>query len=140
MTKSLAPLRRVVQRDFDAGDCGIACVAMLTGRPYEDVLSVFRRLPGKATTARLYTSHKDLQQILTTFNIKTYKERFKSWAHLTGHVIVKVNVKNDNTWHWIVRDGGRSRPVAHDPKPGKRRLIIQFRGLKGSGYVLRVDA
>lgn len=37
MTAIQQPLRRVPQRHWDGGDCGLACVAMVSRQPYEAV-------------------------------------------------------------------------------------------------------
>lgn len=134
----LRPLVRVPQRDWDNGDCGLACVAMITGESYEDVLAQFRKLPGKAETFNFQTYHRDLEAMLHSgqFRISTKRVKFISMRSIHGHAIVKVNVQKRGSWHWIVVDGGRRHPVIHDPRPGKRSLITDFRGLKGSGYYI----
>jgi hypothetical protein len=49
---------------------------------------------------------------------------------------VKVNVDSSYFWHWVAFDAGRAYPAAYDPKPEKRKVIRDFRGLKGSGYYI----
>ena len=138
MSKPLRPLNRVAQRDWERGDCGLACVAAIADKKYETLLADFRALPGKARVEYFFTRHKDLQALLLKHGYETERRRFRSWRKITGHAIVKVNLKNDKNWHWVVHDGGRQQQVAHDPKPGKRKLITDFRGLRGSGYYLAV--
>jgi len=68
----------------------------------------------------------------------TRRIRFTSWAHIQYHAIVKVNLKKNGTWHWVVFDAGRPYPAVHDPKPWKRRIVRDFRGLKASGHYIAV--
>lgn len=134
------PLKRVPQKNWEHGDCGLACVAMVAKVPYEYALEAFRNLEGKAKTKSFYTSHKNLEEMLAALGHLTKRFRFQSWHSITHHAIVKVNVKKSGSWHWVVYDVGRKSPVVHDPKPGKRKLIQDFRGLKASGYYIAVLA
>ena len=143
MTVPVKAIRRIRQRDWEHGDCGLACVAMVTGRPYEEVVAQFRNLPGKSTTKNLCTGHSHLIQMLHALKFHADKVRFKSWAHmkeLKNHAIVKVNLKSSGEWHWVVYDAGRRYRAVHDPAPGKRKVIKDFRGrgLRGNGNFLEV--
>lgn len=71
--------------------------------------------------------------MLKFLGMSTYRLRFRSWREITTHAIVKVNVRANGSWHWVVHDAGRRCPAVHDPKPWKRRLITDFRGLRSSG-------
>ena len=132
------PLKRVPQRDWEHGDCGIACVAMVANVPYERALRAFRRIEGKESTSSFYTNHTHVEQMLANLGKKTERIRFSSWRDIEHHAIVKVNLKKSGGWHWVAFDAGRQQATAHDPKPGKRKLIQDFRGLKGSGYYIAV--
>jgi len=59
---------------------------------------------------------------------------------IKSHAIVKVNLKSTGEWHWVVYDAGRRYRAVHDPAPGKRHVIKEFRGrgLRGSGKFLEV--
>lgn len=133
----MIPLRRVPQRNWEKGDCGIACVAMVAGVTYEEALTAFKALPGRNEASNYYTSHREVEQMLAHFNLRTSRMKFDSWRALSAHSIVKVNPgKSGRRWHWVVFDAGRAEAVIHDPKPGKRHLIRDFRGLRGSGYLI----
>lgn len=134
----IEPLRRVAQRNWDAGDCGLACVAMVGKAPYEKVLAAFRKLPGKAQASSFYTGHHHLEKMLVMLGCSTRRFRFTSWSKIEHHAIVKVNLKKNGTWHWVVYDAGRPYSAVHDPKPCKRRIIRDFRGLKASGYYIAI--
>ena len=138
MSRKRRQLRRIAQRDWKNGDCGIACVAMVTRRPYSTALRVFRSLPQKADSPTLYTLHKDLERMLRTLKHRSERGRFRSWRNIDQPAIVKVNARANGNWHWVVFDAGRSIATVHDPKPGKNYLITDFRGLKGIGEYLKV--
>ena len=136
----LKSLRRVPQRDWDNGDCGLACVAMVAGVSYEQALEAFRTLDRKGKTNKFYTKHCHVSKMLGHLGLSTKRIRFQSWREIEHHSIVKVNVKKSGTWHWVVFDAGRTYPAVHDPKPGKRKIVRDFRGLKGSGEYIAVTA
>ena len=138
MSRKRRHLRRIAQRDWENGDCGVACVAMVTRRRYSSALKAFRRLPQKAGSPKFYTFHKDLETMLRALKHRSERQRFRSWRNIDQHAIVKVNVRANGNWHWVVFDAGRSIATVHDPKPGKNYLITDFRGLKGSGEYLKV--
>lgn len=131
-------LRRVAQRNGDAGDCGLACVAMVSRKPYEEVLQAFRKLPGKSRTSSFYTGHRHLEMILKILGCTTQRIRFTSWHEIEHHAIVKVNLKKNGNWHWVIFDAGRPYRAVHDPKPWKRKIIRDFRGLKAGGNYIAV--
>ena len=54
---------RVEQRSFDHGDCGVACVAMVTCLSYEVVEQAFQS-HGLVRGGNYYTFHRDLIKIL----------------------------------------------------------------------------
>jgi ABC-type bacteriocin/lantibiotic exporter with double-glycine peptidase domain len=135
------PIKRVAQRDWDHGDCGIACIAMLAGVSYKDALAAFRKLGGKKATTKVFgTVHKDIQEMLLSLGVITKQIRFKSMREIEGHAIVAVNRRKLGGWHWVVLDGGRPYAVVHDPKPWKREMVRDFRGLKGYGNYISLVA
>ena len=86
------------------------------------------------------TRHHELITMLALLGCPATKVKFRSWREISGHAIVKVNSRKDGNWHWVVYDGGRRDRVVHDPKPGKRGLVRDLRGLKGSGFYVAVQA
>lgn len=130
-------IKRVPQRDWDNGDCGIACVAMVARVPYFIALAEFRKLKGKETTNDFRTRHHHLVKMLDSLGVSARLRRFWSLRAIETSAIVKVNETASGDWHWVVLDCSRLNAVIHDPKPGKNFLIRDFRGLKGNGqYIL----
>ncbi len=113
---------------------------MVARVPYECALEAFRSLDGKRSTTSFYTDHKQVEAMLKYLGHTTERALFSSWHSITQHAIVKVNVKNSGSWHWVVYDAGRSFAAVHDPKPGKRKIIRDFRGLKARGYYIALLA
>jgi len=111
---------------------------MVAGVKYEQALEAFRALDGKAKTKKFGTEHRHVTKMLDHLGISTQRIRFRSWRQIKHHAIVKVNVKKSGSWHWVVFDAGRPYPAVHDPKPWKREIIKDFRGLKGSGEYIAV--
>ncbi len=113
---------------------------MISGVSYDKALEAFRKLPGKSKTSSFYTSHPHLEAMLRSLGLSTRRIRFTSWRAIEGHAIVKVNLKKSGHWHWVVFDAGRSYRAVHDPKPWKRRIVRDFRGLKACGYYIALPA
>ena len=127
-------MQRVEQRQFHKGDCGIACIAMITGKTYEEIEDAFqeKRL---VSNGEYYTFHKDLIDILTSFGYQVKRRTFSSWEEVQYPAIVKVNVRAGNYWHWVVLAGERQ---ILDPKPNAPEVISDYRGRKGQGQYLHV--
>ena len=127
-------MRRVEQRQYENGDCGVACVAMITGKSYEEVESAFHE-NGLVIDGQYFTLHKDLIIILKSFGYEAVRRRFSSWDAVEFPAIVKINVRSGNYWHWVVMAGARR---VFDPKPGAPDLVSDYRGRKGEGQYLHV--
>lgn len=124
----------IAQKPEVEGDCGIACVAMVTGNSYSDSMEKFKHIE---RPKEFYTRHKDLMQAIDEFGFKARQKRFKSFRDIDGIAIVAVNEKQDGCWHWVVYNGEADPPYIYDPKPEKDGKITDFRGLKGFGnYIL----
>ena len=127
-------MHRVEQRQFEKGDCGVACVAMITGRPYEEIERAFQK-QGLISKGQYYTFHEDLIAILESFGWQAQRREFSTWQSVQYPAIVKVNVRAGNYWHWVVLAGERQ---VLDPKPGAPEVITDYRGCKAEGQYLHV--
>lgn len=127
-------MQRIEQRQFEKGDCGVACVAMITGKPYEEVELSFqkRRL---VSDGCYFTFHKDLIDVLQSYGCMVKRRKFISWQRVYSPAIVKVNVRIGNYWHWVVL-AGEHRIL--DPKPGSPDVVTDYRGRHGSGQYLHI--
>lgn len=129
-------MRRVKQKDYEAGDCGIACAAMLAGCSYGQAhaaavkLKLFR---GK----KYYTSHTDLQRLLKRLGVGVERRGFESMRQTATPAIVKVNPRESGKyWHWVVLASRAGRLVLLDPNPARPASIQSFRGYRGAGQYL----
>ncbi|ELB2789019.1 hypothetical protein QNE79_004447 [Vibrio alginolyticus] len=128
-------MNRVVQRKYAQGDCGVACIAMVTGFSYERVEEVFYQ-HNLVVDGQYYTFHKDLIKVLDTLGFAAKRERFCSWTNVHTPSIVKVNVRTGNYWHWVVKASDR---VIFDPNPSAPSVINHYRGRKGAGQYLLIS-
>jgi len=127
-------VRRIEQRKYKNGDCGVACVAMITGMSYSKIHDVFESL-GLIRKGNYFTYHKDLIDVLHHLGFVVMRRRFTSWAEVQTPAIVKVNIRTGNFWHWVVLTESR---ILLDPKPGVTDAITDFRGRRGKGQYLLV--
>lgn len=127
-------MQRIEQRQYENGDCGVACIAMIIDRSYEEVESVFRQLD-LVKNGKYFTFHKDLISVLEYFEYEVQRKRFINWDKVSYPSIVKVNVRLGNYWHWVVKAGER---MILDPKPGADEIINHYRGRNGRGQYLYI--
>ena len=131
-------IRRVVQEDET--DCGIACVAMVTGRSYRYVAGLIRRRVLRKANGVVYTRHRDIQRALRLLGFRSLKLWFRTWRTMRAPAIVPTGRTVDRRyWHWVVlRGDGRARRLL-DPTPGSRRMVHDFRGYRARGYYIVVN-
>lgn len=129
-------MKRIEQRNAKEGDCGIACIAMITGKPYEEIELSFRKNDLIAEDGTMYTFHKDLIIILEQFGYSVKRKRFTKWSNVQTPAIVKINPRTNNRWHWVVYSHERT---ILDPKPGAPEVIVDVRGKKGVGQYLQIS-
>ncbi|MGG6334738.1 cysteine peptidase family C39 domain-containing protein [Vibrio cholerae] len=128
-------MKRVVQRKYDKGDCGIACIAMVTGQSYEHVEELFYQHE-LVNDGEYYTFHKDLIEVLDTLGFSAKRKLFTSWSKVEAPAIVKVNLRADNKWHWVVKAGDKN---ILDPNPSSSEVINHYKGRKGCGQYLLIS-
>lgn len=129
-------MKRVAQKSLEHADCGIACVAMASGKTYDDAKAVLAHLEKDGT---FYTLHKDLITALGKLGVQAQQKRFRRFRDIETVAIVATNKKMTGEWHWVVYDGTSETPHVLDPKPGKRGKITDFRGLNGFGNYIQIN-
>ena len=130
-------VRRVQQRD--EGGCGIACVAMVTGKTYSQTKKFFLERVFLPTDRKPYTRHYQLRRGLRKLRIATEKRAFRKWRSIESLSIVPINRRQDGGWHWVVFVPNGARPYILDPAFGKRRRRYDFRGVKARGLYIVVS-
>lgn len=120
-------------KQIDDTGCGIACVAMLTGRHYNEVKSVLIEQVFAEPEVVFYTRHHHIKKLIHLFGCESVSRRFLRWRDIRGHAIVPIN-RSGNNFHWVVFVNAR-QPYVLDPNNYERRY--EFRGLRSSGeYIL----
>jgi ABC-type bacteriocin/lantibiotic exporter with double-glycine peptidase domain len=136
MERKTTMIRRV-QQDDEKG-CGIACVAMVTGRTYPQTKKYFLEQVFLPTDRKLYTRHYQLRRALQKLRIPTEKRAFRNWRSIGILSIVPINRRQDSGWHWVVFVPNNTRPYILDPALGKGRRRYDFRGMKARGLYIAV--
>lgn len=99
-------------------DCGLAAVAMLLDKPYEEVkqsfceLGLHKKRGGKPPYA---TNFKELSAVLALWGKEPVIQRFKSYEALPSHAILKVNQDKKGDWHWVTFLRINELPIILDP-------------------------
>jgi hypothetical protein len=73
------------------------------------------------------TDTSDLRKALRKYGVRSARRliplRTRCYRELTHDAILKVNVKRNGNWHWIVWDAARQRPLdPQTPKPRPRAV------------------
>ncbi len=138
-------MKYVEQKGDD--DCGIACIAMVTKRSYEEVkLQVSNgKISGVKKKSNLRTNYVEIIRIARHFKKKLFKrKRFYRWEDIPGTAIVSTDFHDNKIYyHWIVFVKPKSGkayfldPYPKKGKSGKRRY--NFRGKNCGSYLLVKD-
>ena len=131
-------MKRVKQED-EAG-CGIACVAMVTGKKYRQTKRFFLERIFLPADRKPHTRHYQLRRALAIFGIKTEKRPFRRLRLIDTDAIVPINRRRDGGWHWVVFVREGNRPYILDPAPGKGRRRYTFRGMKARGFYIAIPS
>jgi ABC-type bacteriocin/lantibiotic exporter with double-glycine peptidase domain len=127
---------RVEQKD-DTG-CGIACVAMITGKTYRQAKRFFQERVFLPTERKPHTRHYQLRRALEKLGISTEKRLFRKWRSIENLSIVPISRRADTGWHWVVFVPNGVRPYILDPEPAKVRRRYDFRGMKARGLYIAI--
>jgi len=129
-------MRRVMQED-EAG-CGIACVAMVTGKTYLQAKRFFLERIFQTTDRKPHTRHYQLRRALWKLGIATEKRPFRHWRSIENLSIVPINRRADTGWHWVVFVPDSGNPYILDPMLGKGGRRYDFRGMKARGFYISI--
>ena len=131
-------MKRVIQED-EAG-CGIACVAMVTGKTYLQAKRYFEESVFQPKDKKPHTRHYQLHRALRKLGIATEKRPFRHWRSIETDAIVPINRRRDGGWHLVVFVQEGNRPYILDPAPGKGRRRYEFRGMKARGFYIAIPS
>lgn len=126
-------LRCVRQRTTD--DCGVAALAMATGRSYEHIKGIVSKRANVVHGVRsLLTRQKDIVRIMKLKDFSCERKRFTKWSALDRMSLVSVNRNKHRIFHWVVY----SRGWIWDPSEDRRCRRRDMRGLKPTGQYIQV--
>ena len=129
-------IMRVKQKN-DTG-CGIACVAMKTGRTYQQTKRFFQERVFLPTERKPHTRHYQLRRALRELGIASEKRLFRKWRSIKNLSIVPINRRSDTGWHWVVFVPNGTCPYILNPAPEKGRRRYDFRGVKARGPYIAI--
>lgn len=129
-------IRRVQQGEEEG--CGIACVAMVTGKTYLQAKNIFLERVFLQKERKPHTRHYQLRRALQKLGIVTEKRVFRNWRLIESLSIVPINRRGDGGWHWVIFVPNGTRPYLLDPMTGKGRRRYDFRGMKARGFYIAV--
>ena len=100
--------------------CGLACVAMLTGRSYLEIRVFANSIGVFAADSRLYSDTRYVRRLLAAYHVRVSEEEtpFTSWEQLPDKALlaIKYHFENDRPfWHWVVFVREGEKPVVLDP-------------------------
>jgi ABC-type bacteriocin/lantibiotic exporter with double-glycine peptidase domain len=112
-------IRRIKQKDKTG--CGIACIAMLADRRYEEIRKIALSDLDFERRGDFYTRARHLRKLGKSVGVVIQDERprkFKGWDDLPDKAIIAINPKdNCQTWHWVVFVREDGSDFVLDPKP-----------------------
>jgi len=109
-------MNRIIQEDNTG--CGLACVAMVTGKSYQEIKLLAIHLNICNEKGPYYTRAKDICSLLKYYRIGFSKVRHvKNWSSINDNSIVAINYDEKlDTWHWVVYINGYINGYVLDPR------------------------
>jgi ABC-type bacteriocin/lantibiotic exporter with double-glycine peptidase domain len=100
--------------------CGLASVAMLAGRSYQDVKKQANSLGIYAEDKSLWSNTAYVRRLLKCYGINalTVETPFKSWESLPNCALLAIKYHEEGGqffWHWTVFERDDKGPVVLDP-------------------------
>lgn len=112
---------KLIKQVDDTG-CGIACVASVTNKSYDEIKDEATRIFNWTNRrGTFYLRVRDLDKLLSDLHVDFVQEKFQCWEKITGVFIVGVRIPNSNSGyhHWIVAAPAKERLLVMDPIHGK---------------------
>ena len=121
---------RLIRQPQNSTLCGIACIAMISGKSLaaviQEAIDLFKWNP-KTVKINSRTSRNDILRLLAKygFSRRTTFKNFSSWDNIEGLnlVAVRYSPKTGN-WHWIVAKRNRTTLKIYDPQ---KKSPIEYR-------------
>lgn len=101
-------------RQRECYDCGVACMAMATGREYASARAVFECIGLDRKAHPFGSNFQELIKALRRQGHQAHMRRWQGWEKLEGIGILKIRTKamlaaehsgrNRRQWHWVVAE------------------------------------
>jgi ABC-type bacteriocin/lantibiotic exporter with double-glycine peptidase domain len=137
--------RRIKQEDTTG--CGLACIAMLSGKKYKVVRKKAVDLGIQQENKRtFYTSANELKKLGEQFGVSIKNSRknpweeygfpWKDWVHLPNKAIIAINYNKKKKWHWVLFVREKCSAFVLDPKKkGKNDQRTDWGRMKPKGFL-----
>jgi ABC-type bacteriocin/lantibiotic exporter with double-glycine peptidase domain len=121
-------INTVIQQEVSG--CGLACVAMLVGKPYGEVKNKANRLGIFSEDKKLWSETGYVRQLLKKYEIKASRTEkpFSTWAELPELALLAIKYHHEKGrpfWHWVIFERSENESIVHDPatylKANKRK-------------------
>jgi ABC-type bacteriocin/lantibiotic exporter with double-glycine peptidase domain len=111
-------IKTVIQQE--ATGCGLASVAMLAGKSYQDIRSKANRLGIFAEDEKLWSDTDHVRRLLKSYKIEAanVETDFTSWEALPNLALLAIKYRLENGrpfWHWTVFQRIGTKQTVHDP-------------------------
>lgn len=112
-------LVKIIIQEESSG-CGLACVAMLAGRSYQDVKIKANQMGIFAEDEKLWSETIYVRELLKEYGIKVsaQERKFTSWEALPALALISIKYRIENNrplWHWVVFCGQGDGRMVLDP-------------------------
>lgn len=111
-------MKAVIQKDQTG--CGLACVAMITSRTYDEIKTKANSLGIFTGDERLWSETHYVRRLLKAYSVKISKKEvpFSSWEELPDLALLAIKhriVNGKPLWHWTVFNRKAEGPSVYDP-------------------------
>jgi ABC-type bacteriocin/lantibiotic exporter with double-glycine peptidase domain len=135
------------RKQLDQSGCGIACIAMLTNKSYEEVAETASEVSGIPENGEKYTSTGQLAKLGKAHGVTIgckKRKKFKGWVHLPNRAILAINPDSERKyWHWVVfyREPTGEGAYVLDPNPAvKATRRKDFGRIKPFAYLPIIES
>ena len=110
-------MRPVIQEEKTG--CGIAALACILGKSYEEMKTIANSMGIYATDEFLWSDTKYIRRLLKANNFETGCEEipFQTWCELPAIALLSINhykEKGRNYWHWVVFNRTDEKAIVFD--------------------------
>ena len=132
-------MQPVVQEEISG--CGIASVAALAGKSYQEAKAAANALGIYAEDTALWSDTRYVRTLLRHYGIKirATETPFTSWEALPDKALLSIKWRNQKEkafWHWVVFLRTADDPVVLDPKKAlKHHIRTDFGRMKPKWHI-----